>query len=45
MLEQTLPCHEGCEQLGIAHMLYITLVVKPLNKMIQSMLPTAFEYL
>jgi hypothetical protein len=35
MLKQTLPCHEGCEQLGITHLLHITSIVKLLNEIIQ----------
>jgi hypothetical protein len=35
MLKQTFPCHEGCEQLGITHLLQITLVVKLLDEIIQ----------
>jgi len=35
MLKQTFPCHEGHEQLGITHLLHITLVDKLLDEIIQ----------
>jgi hypothetical protein len=35
MLKQTLPCHEGCEQMGITHLLDITPIVKLLDEITQ----------
>jgi hypothetical protein len=35
MLEQTFPCHEGCEQLGMTHLLHITPTIKLLDEIIQ----------
>jgi hypothetical protein len=34
MLKQTFPCNEGCEVLGIMHLLHITLVIKILDAII-----------
>jgi hypothetical protein len=34
MLKQTLPCREGCEQLGITHLLHVTLAFKLLDEII-----------
>jgi len=34
MLEQPLPCHEGCEQLWITHLLHITPIIKLLDEVI-----------
>jgi hypothetical protein len=28
MLKQTFPCHEGCEQMGVIHLLHIMSIVK-----------------
>lgn len=35
MLKQTFPCHDGCEQLMITHLLHITLIVKFVNEVIK----------
>jgi hypothetical protein len=35
MLKQTLLCHEGCEQLGIMHLLHITPTIKLMDEIIQ----------
>jgi hypothetical protein len=35
MLEQTFPCHEQCEQLGITHKLHVTSTIKLLDEIIQ----------
>jgi hypothetical protein len=32
---QTFACHEGCEQLGIMHLLHITPTIKLLDEIIQ----------
>jgi hypothetical protein len=34
MLKQTFPCHEGCEQMGVMHLLHIMLIVKFMNEII-----------
>ncbi len=35
MLKQAFLCHERCEQLGITHLLHITLVMKFMDEIIQ----------
>jgi hypothetical protein len=35
MVEQTLPCHARCEQLGMTHILHITPTIKLLDEIIQ----------